>query len=56
MGKRGYRGIAAALAALALAPVVPSGEWARLVGENIRRQRHQFPDRIRPDLPAELVR
>lgn len=36
---------------------VPSGEWAALVGENIRRQRaQQFPDRIRPDLPAQLLR
>ena len=30
--------------AVALQPVVPSGEWARLIGENIRRQRHTFPD------------
>lgn len=33
--------------------IVPSGEWAALVGDNIRRQRAQtFPDRIRPDVPG----
>ena len=32
---------------------VPTGEWAQLVGDNIRRQRaQQFPDRIRPDIPG----
>jgi hypothetical protein len=37
--------------------VVPSGEWALRVGENIRRQRaQQFPERIRPDIPAQLLR
>jgi hypothetical protein len=30
---------------------VPTGDWAELVGNNIRRQRAQtFPDRIRPDI------
>jgi hypothetical protein len=30
---------------------VPTGEWAQLVNDNIRRQRAQtFPDRIRPDI------
>lgn len=42
--------------AVSVTPVVPSGEWARAVGENIRRQREHFPDRIRPDLPTELLR
>lgn len=46
----GYRAVAAPA-------LVPTGEWAREVGDNIRRQRaQQFPDRIRPDIPAHLLR
>lgn len=42
--------------ALSAPPLVPSGEWAWEVSDNIRRQRKHFPDRIVPDLPAELLR
>jgi hypothetical protein len=43
-------------AALSAPPLVPSGEWAWEISDNIRRQRKHFPDRIVPDLPAELLR
>lgn len=36
---------------------VPDPDGAQRVAENIRRQRaQQFPDRIRPDIPAHLLR
>jgi hypothetical protein len=37
--------------------IVPDPDGAARVAENIRRQRlQQFPDRIRPDIPAHLLR
>lgn len=52
MAKRGQF----AYQAVAVPRLVPSGDWAQRVGENIRRQRHHFPDYTRPDIPAELLR
>lgn len=39
--------------ALSAPSLVPTGEWAWQVSDNIRRQRKHFPDRIGPDLPVE---
>jgi hypothetical protein len=41
---------------LALAPAEPTPELARRVGENIRRQRHDLPDHIRPGQVPRYLR